>query len=192
MSDTVSVRVPAIKEFHTVNGSDYEDLLNEVIRTDRESSASMIENVKPQSNRGRSPLRKANEIDLKVGQRLRLRRQMLHLSQEQLATKVGLTHQQVQKYETGATRLSASRLVQVSQVLDVPVKWFFEGVAEDSASAPSPDIKPIVPLESLPEDPAESNKTQRADAAELMTLFFDISDPRMRKKLLEMARILAE
>ena len=103
--------------------------------TEHESSTFMMENLKPRSNRGRSPLRKANEIDLKVGQRLRLRRQMLHLSQEQLATKVGLTHQQVQKYETGATRLSASRLVQVSQVLDVPVKWFFEGVSDETASA---------------------------------------------------------
>ena len=152
----------------------------------------MMENLKPRSNRGRSPLRKANEIDLKVGQRLRLRRQMLHLSQEQLATKVGLTHQQVQKYETGATRLSASRLVQVSQVLDVPVKWFFEGVSDETASANPAGVKAVMPIEALPVDPAQAAKVQREDAAELMTLFFEISDPRMRKKLLEVARILAD
>lgn len=160
--------------------------------TEHESSTFMMENLKPRSNRGRSPLRKANEIDLKVGQRLRLRRQMLHLSQEQLATKVGLTHQQVQKYETGATRLSASRLVQVSQVLDVPVKWFFEGVSDETASANPAGVKAVMPIEALPVDPAQAAKVQREDAAELMTLFFEISDPRMRKKLLEVARILAD
>lgn len=152
----------------------------------------MMENLKPRSNRGRSPLRKANEIDLKVGQRLRLRRQMLHLSQEQLATKVGLTHQQVQKYETGATRLSASRLVQVSQVLDVPVKWFFEGVSDETAGTNPAGVTAVMPIEALPVDPAQAAKVQREDAAELMTLFFEISDPRMRKKLLEVARILAD
>jgi transcriptional regulator with XRE-family HTH domain len=160
--------------------------------TEDESPTFMIENLKPRSNRGRSPLRKANEIDLKVGQRLRLRRQMLHLSQEQLATKVGLTHQQVQKYETGATRLSASRLVQVSHVLDVPVKWFFEGVSDETSGSKLADGAAVMPIESLPVDSAQAVKVQREDAAELMTLFFEITDPRMRKKLLEVARILAD
>jgi transcriptional regulator with XRE-family HTH domain len=78
----------------------------------------------------RSPLprKKApSPVDQHVGRRLRMRRLMLAMSQEKLAAALGLTFQQVQKYESGANRMGASRLQQISQILQVPVAFFFEG-----------------------------------------------------------------
>ncbi|MGB0553881.1 MAG: helix-turn-helix domain-containing protein [Alphaproteobacteria bacterium] len=70
------------------------------------------------------------EIDVYVGQRVRQRRVLCGLSQTELATAIGLTFQQLQKYERGMNRISASKLWQISQVLDVPVQWFFKEFAE--------------------------------------------------------------
>jgi transcriptional regulator with XRE-family HTH domain len=74
-----------------------------------------------------------NPIDKHVGSRVRMRRMMLAMSQEKLATALGLTFQQVQKYEKGANRIGASRLQQISDVLQVPVAFFFEGALNASA-----------------------------------------------------------
>jgi len=70
------------------------------------------------------------EVDVHVGQRVRQRRVLCGLSQTELANAIGLTFQQLQKYERGVNRISASKLWQISQVLDVPVQWFFEEFAE--------------------------------------------------------------
>ena len=80
------------------------------------------------------PLKKApNPVDQHVGRRLRMRRLMLAMSQEKLAAALGLTFQQVQKYERGANRMGASRLQQMSHILQVPVAFFFEGAPNASA-----------------------------------------------------------
>src|SRR5437764_13078512 len=76
-----------------------------------------------------------NPVDKHVGSRVRLRRMMLSMSQEKLGDALGLTFQQVQKYEKGANRIGASRLQQISHILQVPVAFFFEG-------APSPPGRP--------------------------------------------------
>ena len=70
------------------------------------------------------------EIDVHVGQRVRQRRVLCGLSQTELANAIGLTFQQLQKYERGMNRISASKLWQISQVLDVPVQWFFKEISE--------------------------------------------------------------
>ena len=70
------------------------------------------------------------ETDKYVGSRVRMRRLMLHMSQERLADQLGLTFQQVQKYEKGTNRISASRLQEISQILEVPVPFFFEGAPQ--------------------------------------------------------------
>lgn len=75
-----------------------------------------------------------NTVDLHVGRRVRVRRVLCGLSQTQLADQLGLTFQQLQKYESGANRISASKLWLLSQLLDVPVQWFFDGL-EDPAGA---------------------------------------------------------
>jgi transcriptional regulator with XRE-family HTH domain len=86
-----------------------------------------------------------NPIDTYVGGRIRMRRLMLQMSQDILAKQLGLTFQQVQKYEKGTNRVSAGRLQALSQILDVPVHFFFEGVprlarkGQESSEAPVPD-----------------------------------------------------
>src|SRR5947207_6027813 len=89
----------------------------------------------PPRRRGRHRADKPNPIDVQVGSRVRLRRNMLGLSQEKLGAEVGLTFQQVQKYEAGTNRVSASRLHDLSRVLDVPVSFFFDDV--DPVRAPA-------------------------------------------------------
>ena len=79
-----------------------------------------------------------NPIDKHVGNRLRMRRRMLDKSQTDLANALGLTFQQVQKYEKGRNRISASRLQQISQILQVPVPFFFEGAPQRHASGCKP------------------------------------------------------
>ena len=81
--------------------------------------------------------RRPNPIDVHVGARLRLRRTLLGMSQEKLGQAIGLTFQQVQKYERGANRIGASRLYDLSRVLDVPVSFFFEEMAPGLAGSPA-------------------------------------------------------
>ena len=80
-------------------------------------------------------------VDVHVGRRLCERRVLMGLSQEQLGERVGLTFQQIQKYERGTNRISASKLWQFSRILDVPVPWFFEDVDNRSDSEDRPPIK---------------------------------------------------
>ena len=73
-----------------------------------------------------------NAIDMHVGKRVRLRRTLLGMSQEQLGAELNVTFQQVQKYERGANRISASGLWDISQILDVPIRYFFDDMSEDT------------------------------------------------------------
>ena len=88
-------------------------------------------------SRGRTLNGEPNPIDVYIGQRIRVRRQLLGLSQEALAKKIGITFQQVQKYENGINRISASRLWDISKLLKVQVEYFFDGMNE-SIQAQSP------------------------------------------------------
>ena len=73
-----------------------------------------------------------NAVDMHVGKRVRLRRTLLGMSQEQLGTELNITFQQVQKYERGANRISASRLWDIGQILDVPINYFFDDMTENT------------------------------------------------------------
>ena len=86
-----------------------------------------------QTRRGRPKLDEPRPVDLHVGARVRLRRSMMGMSQEKLGEALGLTFQQVQKYERGTNRISASRLWDVGRVLNVPVSFFFEGMVTPDA-----------------------------------------------------------
>lgn len=83
-----------------------------------------------------------NDIDLHVGKRLRRRRRLLGLTQQSLAEQVGIRFQQIQKYECGANRVSASRLFELSEALSVPVQYFYEGLSEHDPiyGKPNPEI----------------------------------------------------
>src|SRR5215472_8542656 len=78
--------------------------------------------------------RSPNPVDLHVGGRVRMRRKMLGISQERLADALGLTFQQVQKYERGANRISASKLYEIARFLSAPIAYFFEGLADPTTS----------------------------------------------------------
>jgi transcriptional regulator with XRE-family HTH domain len=80
-----------------------------------------------------------NPVDLHVGRRARMRRLMLGMSQTTLGEKIGITFQQIQKYEKGTNRISASRLQQLSRILQVPVPFFFEGLSDDKGQTRQPD-----------------------------------------------------
>src|SRR5580698_5642007 len=116
--------------------------------------------TRPPRRPGRQKADRPNPIDVHVGSRVRLRRNMVGLSQEKLGEAIGLTFQQVQKYERGANRTGASRLWQLSRVLDVPVSFFFD----DMAAAP--------PTPARPDDVATGTDT----------------DPAMRRETLELVR----
>ncbi len=138
---------------------------------------------------GRRPSRRKggepNPIDVHVGSRVRLRRNMLGLSQEKLGEAIGLTFQQVQKYERGANRIGASRLHDLSRVLDVPVSFFFDDM--DPVRAPAI-------AGGFAEPPAEafqSDPLRRRETVELVNAYYRIGDPLVRRRLFDLAKVLA-
>ena len=127
----------------------------------------------------RGTKRRPNPVDVHVGSRLRLRRKMLGLSQTKLGELLGLTFQQVQKYERGTNRVGASRLYELGSLLDVPVSFFFEDV--DPVRAPAV-------ASSAEADPSLSS----AETRELVEIFYSLDDLKLRKRLIELAKQLAE
>ncbi len=125
-----------------------------------------------------------NIIDKHVGRRIRWRRRELKLSQEKLGEMLGLTFQQVQKYEKGVNRISAGRLFEVGKVLDVGINYFYQGVEEVG------DLAAI----GLQEDNEDSDLAGMIDAnaIDLVTAFQSIPDPRLRKSLLDAVKAAAE
>ena len=113
-------------------------------------------------------------VEVHVGSRVRLRRTLLGMSQTQLGSALGVTFQQLQKNERGMNRIGASRLWQLSQVLDVPMSYFFEGL-DEGAKAWSPDDM-LVKRETL----------------ELVRAYYRITDPKIRKRLFELVKAVAK
>jgi transcriptional regulator with XRE-family HTH domain len=108
---------------------------------------------------------------------------MLGLSQEKLGEMIGLTFQQVQKYERGANRIGASRLYELSRILDVPVSFFFDSTDPVRAPAVGGSAKP-------PTEAFEANLLRKPETLELIRAFFTIEDPRVRRRLLDLAKAL--
>ena len=119
-------------------------------------------------------------VDAYVGKRIRHRRWLIGMTQQQLAEKVGIKFQQIQKYETGANRVSASRLWDIAEALDVPVAFFFDGLAE-----PTPGEEDA-PLTSIPAD-ILSDK----EALDLVRSYYAIPE-NQRRRLFELARVLSD
>ena len=141
--------------------------------------------MQPIRSRGRLKSEKPNPIDVQVGSRVRLRRNMLGLSQEKLGEAIGLTFQQVQKYERGANRIGASRLHELSRVLDVPVTFFFDDM--DPVRAPAiPGGFAEPPAEAFDSDPL-----RRRETVELVEAYYAIDDAAVRRRLLDLAKALA-
>ena len=123
-----------------------------------------------------------NAVDRHVGSRVRLRRQLLNMSQEKLGEELGVTFQQVQKYERGANRIGAGRLWNLARVLDVPVSFFFEGASETAGQSgfADGDQTPII-----------DDFIQSADGVQLAQAFARIRDSKVRRRILELVRTLA-
>jgi transcriptional regulator with XRE-family HTH domain len=133
---------------------------------------------------------KPNPIDVHVGRRLRLRRTLMGMSQERLGQLLGLTFQQIQKYERGVNRIGSSRLYELGQILDVPISFFFDDMAQDGGA---PDL--LAP--GLAEDPADfafdarDLQLEKRETLELVRAYNRIPDPAVRKRLFELAKALA-
>lgn len=139
-------------------------------------------------NRLESPGRKPNPMDIHVGSRVRLRRMVIGMSQEKLGEKMGLTFQQIQKYEKGTNRIGASRLFQLSQIMDVPVQFFFE-------DAPAAYLNRSPAMAGFAESKTEAfllDFLNSRDGLELNRAFVKITDPKVRKRVVELVRALSE
>src|SRR5260221_4495258 len=124
-----------------------------------------------------------NPIDKHVGSRVRMRRMMLSMSQEKLGGALGLTFQQVQKYEKGTNRIGASRLQQISHILQVPVAFFFEGApsvypqSDGAGEAPSPTYV--------------SEFLATSDGLALTKAFMEIKEPKLRRRIVDLVEEIA-
>jgi len=124
-----------------------------------------------------------NPIDLYVGGRVRMRRMLVGLSQEKLGDALGVTFQQIQKYEKGANRIGASRLHQIAQVLGVPVSFFYDGAAPAGETAPGFAEAPA--LDHVADFLATS------EGLHLNKAFVRIQDPGVRRKLVALVEAVA-
>lgn len=125
-----------------------------------------------------------NLTDKYVGSRVRMRRLMLEMSQEKLGEKLGLTFQQVQKYEKGTNRIGASRLQHISQILKVPVAFFFEGVSGTGKQAEDGSSKaPVVDF--------VSDFLSSSDGLALTKAFTNIKDSKLRRRVVDLVEEIA-
>jgi transcriptional regulator with XRE-family HTH domain len=153
---------------------------------DRRRMAQQKIAVSRRASRGRTPSGRPNPIDEHVGARVRMRRTLLRMSQERLGELLGLTFQQVQKYERGANRIGASRLYDLSRVLDVPVTYFFEEMSSEIQAASPRHM--VTATEDPPEFSAEL-MVQR-ETLELVRAYYRITDPAVRQRVQELAKAL--
>jgi transcriptional regulator with XRE-family HTH domain len=113
-------------------------------------------------------------VDIHVGKRVRHRRWMIGMTQQQLADKVGIKFQQIQKYETGMNRVSASRLWDIAETLGVEISFFFEGLSEGAAPAP-----------------VQADMMAAKEALDLVRSYYAIPEAQ-RRRLFDLARVLSE
>jgi transcriptional regulator with XRE-family HTH domain len=129
------------------------------------------------------PKKQANPIDAQVGNRVRIRRMLIGMSQEKLGDLLGLTFQQVQKYEKGVNRIGAGRLYEISRILGVPIDFFYEGVAsvpEPAGFAESRGAPPVMEFVSS------------GEGLQLSLAFMKIKDSKVRRRVLDLVKSLAE
>ena len=124
-----------------------------------------------------------NPIDIHVGARVHLRRNLFGLSQTDLGKAVGVTFQQVQKYEKGTNRISASRLFNLSHVLDVPISFFFEDLSPAAAGAGKRRARG---LSEAPATAHDFDVLSNRETINLIRAYYRVTDPRLRKRVLDL------
>jgi transcriptional regulator with XRE-family HTH domain len=135
-------------------------------------------------------------VDIHVGSRLRMRRNLVGLSQEQLGKSLGLTFQQIQKYERGINRMGSSRLFQIAKTLSVPVAYFFEEIPVSFSLSTQPGFADSeqAPLENaLPmERQNDYDILRRRETLELIRAYYRIQDDKQRRKVYELIRSMSD
>ena len=126
-------------------------------------------------------------VDIHVGGRVRLRRALLGLSQEKLGEAVGLTFQQIQKYERGANRIGASRMYDLSQVLDVPVSFFYDDMPESVK-----DRNAVGENDASGDVVGDKDPLTRRETLELVRAYYKVSSSPVRKRVFELVKSLAK
>ena len=129
------------------------------------------------------PKKQANPIDGQVGNRVRLRRMLIGMSQERLGELLGLTFQQVQKYEKGVNRIGAGRLFEVSRILGVPIDYFYEGVIGQQAGGGFAEGEASPPVMEF---------VSSGEGLQLSLAFMKIKDTKLRKRVLDLVKQMAE
>ncbi len=127
-------------------------------------------------------------IDVHVGSRIRLRRTLLGMSQERLGEALGLTFQQVQKYERGVNRVGASRLFDLSRVLDVPISFFFDDMPDSLASTLGPPLNRRPTGFTETPDGFGDDTLSRRETLELVRAYYRITDPAVRKRVFDLIK----
>jgi transcriptional regulator with XRE-family HTH domain len=127
-------------------------------------------------------------IDVHVGTRIRLRRTLLGMSQERLGEALGLTFQQVQKYERGVNRVGASRLFDLSRVLDVPISFFFDDMPDSLTSAYGGQASRRATGFTESQDSFADDALNRRETLELVRAYYRITDPAVRKRVFDLIK----
>jgi transcriptional regulator with XRE-family HTH domain len=128
--------------------------------------------------------KKPHPVDVYVGSRVRLQRIILGMSQEKLGEQLGLTFQQVQKYEKGANRIGASRLYEIAKIFGVPVSFFFEGLQDENASN-----------NGFAENPSHdfvSEALTSPEGVQLLRNFYSIKESKVRRKLIDLLAVIGD
>lgn len=149
-----------------------------------------------------APRKQPNPIDIHVGSRLKLRRTMLGMTQEKLGEQLGVTFQQIQKYEKGTNRIGASRLQEISEILEAPVSFFFEEASPIDLRRDRDDFSTYqggAMIAGMSEDNSMSFDTggngaygSAHEAHALARAFSQIRDPRIRRRIIDLVETLAE
>ena len=143
------------------------------------------------ATRGRNVDGTPNAVDLHVGARVRLRRTLMGMSQDTLGEAIGMSFQQVQKYECGANRISSSRLYDLSRVLDVPVSFFFDGMDEATINA-SPVSVIMGEASTTHHQTYEHDPMAKRETLELVRAYFAIPDAKVRRSVYDLAKELGK
>ena len=131
-----------------------------------------------------------NAIDMHVGKRIRLRRTLLGMSQEQLGSELDITFQQVQKYERGANRVSASRLWDISQILESPINYFFDDMSENTMRSSPRRVSRGADDVDLSDEQTKDPMARR-ETLELVRTYYSIKTPLVRKRVSDMVKSIA-
>jgi transcriptional regulator with XRE-family HTH domain len=138
--------------------------------------------------RGRLADGSANPIDVHVGNRVRMRRTLMGLSQSELGGALGLTFQQVQKYERGANRIGASRLYDLAGIMGISVGYFFENISESAKSASPSEVAKGNVTEHL--ESGDADPMMKRETMELVRAYYRITDPNIRQQVSTLAKAL--